>query len=64
MRTHTERKAALYGRTRRLLMARTQGRIIGRLFDDLMRRIRERAHDLEATRLDPDALTRGDRRSA
>lgn len=47
MRTHAERKAALYGRTRRLLAARVSGRIVGRLFDRLMRRIREKAQSLE-----------------
>lgn len=61
MRTHTERKAALYDRMRRLLAARAQGRIIGRTFDEIARRIRERSQALEIGRY---SIDQGERRAA
>lgn len=54
MRTHTERKAALYARMRRVLAAKAQGRIIGRPFEEIVRRIRERSNALEIGRYSTD----------
>lgn len=52
--TEPDPKAALYARMRRVLAARAQGRIIGRPFEEIVRRIRERSNALEIGRYSTD----------